>query len=357
MGAENHGGGVLELVFEPALKIHELAFGQFDGAVEIRLGQAEGAEIVGGILGKVLADASGQPHAHPAGSPLAANAMGAALQSVVAEERGLGRGSGFGLRGAVEAHEQMGVFDHAGQLGGNDAESLDVVGGEVIPLGILDDDHADGIHFPLNRHGEKGEIGFFAAPGNVLEGGMIGGLGLADRAHFLQGGPGDAFAQLETQVTDQARIQSLVGPENQFAGLGFIEIDRTDRGAHVPGHGGHNAGQKRVEAGFEIKEADDFADVAHQRHVVFLEIAHGRSDRARSPAGKRQGLDFAPKKSTFKRVFNPSARWCNGSTADSGSVCLGSNPSRATIFGTPPPQAAFGLRRPSVQVTRMGIST
>ena len=31
-------------------------------------------------------------------------------------------------------------------------------------------------------------------------------------------------------------------------------------------------------------------------------------------------------------LYDLTARWCNGSTTDSGSVCLGSNPGRAAIF-------------------------
>ena len=44
-------------------------------------------------------------------------------------------------------------------------------------------------------------------------------------------------------------------------------------------------------------------------------------------AGRLRVSDFA----NFVLVFAAFASWCNGSTRDSGSLCLGSNPSEAAI--------------------------
>jgi hypothetical protein len=99
-------------------------------------------------------------------------------------------------------------------------------------------------------------------------------------------------------------IQALVGAQDQFLGFGLVEIDRADGGAHVPGDGGHRLRQKRVEAGLEIEEADQFADVAHQRHVVFWKsLISGFSFPAPPSAAGAARLDFSPKKSTFLARF------------------------------------------------------
>ena len=288
----------MELVLEAPLEFEELAFGGGQGAVEVRFGQAEGAAGAVGVLEQVLADAGGQAHADDVRRPLPAHAMGARSELRIGDGRRRGGRSGFL---AAEFQEQMGVFDDAGELGGDDLERLDVVGGEIVPLGILDGDDADRIHLAQDGHGQEGDELLFAAAGNVLVVGVVGGARLADRPHFLEGRAGDALADLQAEAADEVGVQALVGAQDEVLGLGLVEIDRADGGAHVPGDGGHGLGQKRVEAGLEIEETDQFADVAHQRDVVFLEIAHVRFISGPARRFRRQGLTSRPKKVPFSR--------------------------------------------------------
>jgi hypothetical protein len=272
VGAEDHGGGIVNLVFEAALQFEELAFGEGQGAVEIGLGQADGTGFGDRGAEEVLADAGGEAHAHAGGGPLPADAMGARAE---AGSQGFGSlGSGI-AGGAVETHEELDVFDDAGELGGDDAEGLDIVWGEIIPLGILDDDDADRIHLALNGHGQEGNKMFLLAAGDLLPMRVVDAVGFADGAHFLEGGAGDALAQLEAEAADHAGMEALVGAQNQLMGFRLVKINGADGRAHVPGDGGDGLHQERIEAGLEIEEADEFADVAHQRYVVLLKIAHG----------------------------------------------------------------------------------
>lgn len=53
-------------------------------------------------------------------------------------------------------------------------------------------------------------------------------------------------------------------------------------------------------------------------------------------AGKKNFFYFLLHNPKKRRTFAPANddRWCNGSTTDFGSVCLGSNPCRSTLFAT-----------------------
>ena len=196
----------------------------------------------------------------------------------------------------MQPQQQIGVFNHARQLGGNDLQGLDVVPGEIVPLRILHRDYAHRIHLAQDGNRQKRNKLLLPASRNVLVVRIVRPLGLADRPHLLQRGSGDALAGLQPEPSDQARVQSLVGAHNQLLGFGFVQEDRAGRRPHVPGHGGHRLGQERIEPGLEIKQADQLADVAHQRHFVFLKIAHLPFIPSRARRRKWQGLTSFPKK-------------------------------------------------------------
>ncbi len=232
--AENHGGGVLNFFFEPPLEVQQLAFGDGDGAVKIGLGQIKGAGLFNGGTQQIMADAGGQAHGHAAGGPLAADAVSAG-----AEPGGCCRWllrDGLLVGGGIaDMHQEMRVFNHAGELGGNDAQGLNVVVVEIIPLGVLNGDDPHRIHLALDGHREKGNEFFLVAAGNILEMGVVGRARLANGAHFLERHAGDAFANLEAQASNHGGIQPLIGVENQIAGIRIKEINGANGGAHMPG--------------------------------------------------------------------------------------------------------------------------
>ena len=291
--AENHGGRIVDLVLQPPLQVQQLPFRQRQGAVEIRFREPHGTRRAFLFVEQILADARGQPHSHHVGRALPAHAMGSGTE--IGIRRGARRRRRFLLRSA-DFQEQMGVLDHAGQLGRDDLQGLDVVRGEIIPLGILHGDHADRIHLAQDGHRQERDEPLLVAAGNVLVVGIVRGARFADGPHFLEGHAGDAFADLQPQPADQLRIQALVGAQDQLLRVGFEQENRTDGRPHVPGHGGNRFRQERIEPRLEIEQADQLADVAHQRDVVLLEIAHVPFISGRNRRGRRQGLTSFPKK-------------------------------------------------------------
>ena len=213
------------------------------------------------------------------------------------------RRGGTGIGFAVKPHEQMGVFNHARQLGGDHLQGLDVVRSEIIPLGILGHDDAHRVHLAQNRNRQEGDVALLLASRNEFVVRIVGGLRLANRTHFLQRRAGDAFPDLQPQVADQTGIQSLVRAQNQLLRLGLVEIDRADRGPHVPRHGGYRLGQESIQPGLEIKEPHQLADVAHQRDIVLLKIAHRRLNWFFRTSFQPPDLTSVRKKVLFSR-FN-----------------------------------------------------
>ena len=109
---------------------------------------------------------------------------------------------------------------------------------------------------------------------------------------------GEAFADGDAEAVDEVGIEPLVGAEDELLGGRVVEEDGTDRGAHVPGDGGDDAAEERVEALGGIEEACQFRDVAHEGDIVFLGVAHGG-------VGKgiiRGNLTAGKKKVSFRRV-------------------------------------------------------
>src|SRR5438093_1529915 len=69
--------------------------------------------------------------------------------------------------------------------------------------------------------------------------------------------------------------------------------------------------------------------------------------RAHEPTRRDRGHGLTPKVKTLASPPHRPARWCNGSTADSGSVCHGSNPCRAAS-----PQIHFTAEPPTLTPAR-----
>jgi hypothetical protein len=83
---------------------------------------------------------------------------------------------------------------------------------------------------------------------------------------------------------------------------------------------------------------------------------HHPSPPVPMPVPGRRAAHFTPKNGILIRI---PARWCNGSTRDFGSLCLGSNPSRAICVSRGVPRPHLSPARPWLQrplgATKFGL--
>jgi hypothetical protein len=178
------------------------------------------------------------------------------------------------LRRGDDLFEQVGVADEGGHLGGDGDKHADFAGGEEARLDGLHDEHPLDLTALDERHAEKGAIGVFAGLGEVLEARMLEGILDHDGGAALGHESGEALFEAHAHPADRLRLEAECRPEDQFAGLGFEEVDRADRGLEAIADKADDVGQRLVRVVAMGNESAALLEGEEQRAIIESSWVH-----------------------------------------------------------------------------------
>ena len=133
----------------------------------------------------------------------------------------------------LEGHEEPGVLDDVGKLGGHRAQSEHILIAEGVLFPALDGQGADSRPAPKDRNRQKRLKLLFQDSGEELEVGVDARDRLAHRPQLLHGQPHEPLAQLEPDLLHRVRAQAPCRLQDELLPLVVVQVDRAYLGLHV----------------------------------------------------------------------------------------------------------------------------